>query len=214
MKEYKERLEKEEPILLGKEPHAYFKVMPSAEFNAYLTKEGFYKLHSSNSGQIVSLHQIIAFFECGGKEALDEGFECDGAEWNVHHYDGNTLNNNADNLVYIPVGLHKNATKIQNNIRLWGKRKSRKQAIFNKKDIKKVRAFTKKGKEVKRFWDWVSHIILNTVKRFSRYFKIAIEYKALGMWIIKIIKRLKVQVDPSFVPNYLLKDYIVKECLG
>lgn len=204
---YKTLLETEGLFFSGKAPHNYYAFSPSPSFFEYLKSEGFFLFHTTNTGKIISLHQVVAFFKCGGKEALANGFTADGGEYNVHHLDGNTHNNNPSNLVYVPASVHANITRIQNNIRKWGKRPSRKQRIFNQGDITKVPIWNRNGKAIVRFWDWVNYVIKITVIKFSSYYRIDIDLKGLGMWLIRILKRLKVGVDPSFVPNYLLTCY-------
>lgn len=80
-----------------------------------LELDGFFEFHSSNSGEyIVSRHQVVAFYYCGGKEALENGYTCIHGQHEIHHLDGVPGNDHPNNLRYLTVESHREITKIQN----------------------------------------------------------------------------------------------------
>jgi hypothetical protein len=65
-----------------------------------LHQVGYFRFYTSNSGEIVGLHQIVAYLDYGWK-AYRNGFRISGLEVEVHHYNGNTGDNRPENLVYL-----------------------------------------------------------------------------------------------------------------
>ena len=70
-----------------------------------LEDNGFFEFHTTNNGFVVSVQQIIAFFNYGYK-ALANGFTANYGEVEVHHLDSNCFNNEPHNLVYLSCHDH------------------------------------------------------------------------------------------------------------
>lgn len=71
-----------------------------------LDEVGFFKFHSTNTGNVCGLHQIIIYLDYGHK-AQTNGFTVENGLVEVHHYDGNPANNTPENLVYVSKEDHK-----------------------------------------------------------------------------------------------------------
>lgn len=99
--------------IIGKFPHQY-RVFPfcNDNFELYemLATDGFFKFHTTNHLQLVSEHQITAYYYCGGIYAYRNGFTCEQHKHEIHHIDGNGLNNQPSNLVYLTTSMHQEIT--------------------------------------------------------------------------------------------------------
>lgn len=71
----------------------------------WLESTGFFQFHVTNKGYVVGVHQIVAFATYGYK-ALANGFTAKFGEIEVHHINGNPLDNSPDNLVYLSCDDH------------------------------------------------------------------------------------------------------------
>lgn len=76
-----------------------------SNFKRFLHKIGFFHFHSTNSGRVVSVHQIIAFVYKGFK-AFKNGFIAPKGQVEIHHLDSCPYNNSPENLVYVSPQEH------------------------------------------------------------------------------------------------------------
>lgn len=76
-----------------------------------LSRAGFFIFHSTNRGNLVGEHQIIAYLFRGGAKALRNGFEAREGEIEVHHYNSCPWDNRPENLQYLAVQDHKIITE-------------------------------------------------------------------------------------------------------
>lgn len=130
--------------ITGKYPHQYktyyLDLDCNAELRIRLEADGLFKLHTTNSGWIIREHQIVAFYFCGGREAMNNKLECRWGEVDCHHISSNTFDNHPSNLVYIPSQLHAVITKGQRffnqYLRLFSEAKWKDNyVIWNKKGL-------------------------------------------------------------------------------
>lgn len=160
-KQLKEFLDSCTPFFVGSYPHRYkaFNLLKNTQLKEMLTKDGFFDFHVSNKGLTVYLHQIIAFYHCGGIQALLRSFVCVKGIHEIHHLNNNTNDNSPSNLVYITQEGHNLVTKHQ---RAFNKyiRRIKKTALIN---YWSGAVWNKQGREVKNFVDWLFNILITTL---------------------------------------------------
>lgn len=199
-KTLKDKLDACEIKYVGKYPHRY-KVLyreGNNELFSWLEEQSFFKFHASNvSKRIVYYHQVVAFFFCGGKEALANGFTCIKGSQELHHIDGHTMNNWISNLVYLTSEIHAAITKHQKALHKYLR-------VFKKGQLDSTVIWNKKGKLVTRVLDWLGQILIKTMLKTASSRGINISLKLMGIWIARIVKRLSMGVDSSFVPTIII----------
>lgn len=194
----------------GTFPHRYKAFDLTLGVNKALAKwletEGFFRFHITNvKRRVVYYHQIIAFMFCGGKEALSNGFTCSQHSQEIHHLDGNTSNNYPSNLIYLTSEVHSVITGHQRSLKKYLK-KFKKGTLDNPPSI-----WNRKGNRIIRWWDWVAMILIKTISSTAKSLRIPLLLKEFGNWIGRIIKRLKVGVDSTFVPTFII-NYAEEQC--
>jgi hypothetical protein len=142
-------------------------------FREYLEFHKFFDLHSTNKGNSVYLHQVIAFFYSGGKNILDQGFSIEkystetklGHE--IHHLDSNPKNNCSKNLCYIPSTGHKIVTNISRgfNKRLTYKNLKVSFSFTNQLEFEEAQFFDYKGKAVTNNYAFFAKLTADTLKK-------------------------------------------------
>lgn len=117
-----------------------------------LHRWGFFDFYITNSGWIVSEHQIVAFFLCGGYKAMLNGFTCSQGEIEIHHINANTQDNRPDNLVYLSTTDHKVVSHLSHTSFL--------------STVRKVLStpFNKQGKSVADHFHYLSIILSKTLR--------------------------------------------------
>ncbi len=191
--------------LMGSYPHRYYcyNLNDSVNHNLrnQLFEDGFFSFHTSNGLNLVYLHSIIAYYKCGGIHAFKRGFVINGTEWNCHHFDGNTLNNNSDNLIWLPTPVHNQTTRHQRSVHRYLR-------LFNKQKLfytDKLVMFNKQGRIVTNPSRFVAQIIVRTViATFFEFFKkntLPVSLKELDTWFNHIFRRLQINSDSTFVPT-------------
>lgn len=146
---------------VGFYPHRYkaFNLNKNVQLKQMLTEAGFFQFHLSNSGVTVYEHQIVAFFYCGGQEALKRGLTCVKGVHEIHHLSGETWDSRPSNLVYITEEGHNLITKHQ---RAFNKyiRRIKKTSLIN---YWTGTIWNKQGRVVKNFVDWLFNILVKTL---------------------------------------------------
>ncbi len=116
-----------------------------------------FDFYSTNSGEIVSLHQIVAYLFKGYK-AFKNGYTID-KNIHVHHIDSNTSNNTPGNLVYVSSQEHllitQATTMCCDHIK-----------VFNGDCC----PFNCKGEEVNNFFHRLTHLVKATLERTLKSF--------------------------------------------
>lgn len=199
-KTLRDKLDACEIKYVGKYPHRY-KILyreSNEELFDWLEGEDFFKFHASNkSKRIVYYHQVVAFFFCGGKEALRNGFTCIKDVQEIHHIDGDTMNNCISNLVYLTSEIHAVITKHQRALHKYLR-------LFKKGNLDQSIIWNRKGRRVTRVLDWLGQILIKTMVRTARSRGISLSLKLMGTWIGRIVKRLSMGVDSTFVPTIII----------
>lgn len=182
-------------IYSGKYPQRYkiFILTNKENLNlkTQLTQDGFFDFYTLNKGYIVSYHQIVAFYFCGGREALKRNITAPSNLYEVHHIDGNTFNNSSTNLVIIPKILHVEITKAQRRINKYLK-------VFSKQCgnylISSLPAcFNTQGRLVFNKLKWLLKLFVKTLSMSFLYFKpLSISFtSSIKLWLRKTLKSLK-----------------------
>jgi hypothetical protein len=188
--------------LLGKWPQRYkafnLQLQENKELKTWLTNAGFFDFNIKNNGYLVYYHQIVAYFNCGGIHAFKRGFQCDSSEVEIHHLNGNTLNNDPNNLVYIPRLLHTEISTIQRRLCKYIKtfRGSFKGCGVIQK-LKDIPFWNKQGRLITNIKHFVMYVLIRTVKSSSITFKKLINISGFKKWLKKTSNSLD-----SFFPLY------------
>ena len=161
MTNYKSILNNCSFYFVGKFPHKYkdINLYKNVELKQLLTQHGFFEFHTSNKGNLVYYHQVVAFFECGGIHALKRGFTCVKGQHELHHLNSKTHENQASNLVYITEEGHSLITKHQRAFNKYVKRIKKKSLLSYWTGV----IWNKQGRQVTNFVDWLFYILSVTI---------------------------------------------------
>ena len=130
------------------------------------------------------------------------GLNCRKGFEEVHHLDGNTLNNHPSNLQYVPSEIHALITKYQRRVVKYLK-------TFKEGKMLDFVIWNRKGKLVTRIEEFVAQILVRTlVKSAKRFPKFQVIVKQFAEWMFKIIKRLRLKVDITFVPCLIIEELV------
>lgn len=176
--------------VVGKYPHRY-KVLYRNESNQHvfdqLRLDGFFDLHVSNKGEIISIHQIVAFYKCGGIHAMRRGYVAQQGQIEVHHLDGNGLNNSSSNLRYVSVEIHNFITRHQKYIlkyiRLF------KKGLIDQVDDE-VLLWNSRGKEIKNKISYAMVLLVMTMKK-TALSVVGVVLPNLRSWLKQVRNRLE-----------------------
>lgn len=182
---------------LGKYPLRY-KVFIRNTINEplfqYLELHGFFDFHTTNHGFIVSFHQIVAFFKCGGLHALKLGLTCSKHFYEIHHINGNTFDNHKSNLIYVPKILHYELSKCQRRLNKYFTVLSKRICYTLLDSLSSIPIWNKHGKLIFNKSRFCIHILFKTMYQSWLFFKpphIYFSSKNLKLWLSKTIKNLK-----------------------
>jgi hypothetical protein len=150
-------------VLLGKYPHRYLNFDLTAKYNAtlrlMLLNDGYWDWAPGRSNQLVSYHQIVAFY-------CTKHPKTGGDSVQVHHIDGNTINNHPTNLMYLSPGDHALVTKYQ-----------RKLSKLNLKTFYRLHSsmahttFNRRGKTIHNWGRFILSVIALTVSKTQTWCK-------------------------------------------
>lgn len=122
----------------------------------FLSENGFFDFHCTNSGWVVGVHQVVAFCTYGYK-ALANGFTAKYGEIEVHHINNNPLSNEPDNLVYLSCADHQIVSMAS------------KTPFYEKPSDKRIATpFNKRGKQVFGHNRFLANIISLTISFISK----------------------------------------------
>lgn len=195
-------LNKFKSCLLGKWPHRYkafnLNIKENIELKSWLDQSGFFDFNLNNKGYIVYYHQIVAYFYCGGIHAFKRGMICDSNEIEIHHLNGNTLDNNSNNLVYLHRILHTEITTVQRKLCKYLKtfRNNYKGCGFLSK-LNNISLWNKQGRLIINVKHFVMYVLIRTIKSSSIFFNIKLNIKILKLWLKKTSSNIK-----GFLPLY------------
>lgn len=185
----------------GKYPHKYkaynLNLQENLELKTRLLIDGFFAFHTTNNGLIVYCHQIVAYYHCGGIHALKRDLVCKKDEYEIHHINGNTFDNNPNNLVYLPKVIHQEITINQRRLikylKLFGKKS------FNR-NFKNIIIWNKQGRTVKSILDFIAYWLEQTLWKTAHSLSIPLNLKVIGTWRRLVRKALKA-VIPTYWQN-------------
>lgn len=128
----------------------YLKNKHEVLFNR-LQRVGFFDFYTTNNGWIVSEHQIVAFFCCGGYKAMKNGFVAKKGEIEIHHINSVTTDNRPENLVYLSTSDHQAVSMLSHTAFL--------------SDIKEVLCtpFNRQGKSITDHYHYIYSVVVETV---------------------------------------------------
>lgn len=183
----------------GQAPHRYLRVdlVENLDLARYLKNHNFFDFLVTNGGRFVYVHQIIAYFYCGGIEACQiHGLTAPKGTYECHHLDGNTLNNHHMNLVWLSSQDHHIVTKHQRGI-------FKRIRLFKYKHELKTK-FNRRGRLIKNWEDWFPNILGITLLKTNQWFHKCSGYlKGICNWISKVTARLNYNLDTTYLPNPL-----------
>lgn len=143
-----------------------------------LRATGFFQFQSTNNGFMVGMSQLIHYIYKGYKAFLN-GFTNQHGYMEVHHLDGSPNNNHPNNLVCIPVFLHRICTKLQFRLGVFNKFKSFELPIDN---LDSQKYWNEYGQPITNVYLHTKHILtqtsistLSTGRILKHYKHIAIE---------------------------------------
>lgn len=177
--------------VVGKYPHRY-RVLYRNESNQHifdqLRLDGFFDLHLTNKGEMVSIHQIVAFYKCGGIHAMRRGYMALQGEIEVHHLDGNGLNNCSSNLRYVSKEMHsfinRHQKYILKYIRLF------KKGLVDQVDDE-VLLWNSRGKEVKNKISYAISLLVLTMRK-TAFAVVGAVLPNLRSWLKQVRHRLEI----------------------
>lgn len=197
-----EKLKQFKSQLMGKWPQRYkafnLNLKENKDLKTWLSLTGFFEFNIKNNGYIVYYHQIVAFFDCGGIHALKRGLTCDSSIIEIHHLNGNTLDNQPDNLVYIPRLIHTEITTVQRRLCKYLKtfRQQFKGCGFLQK-CDSITIWNKQGRLILNIKHFLMYVLIRTIKSSSLTFKKVINLSQFKKWLKKTSNSLD-----TFFPLY------------
>jgi len=188
--------------LIGKWPQRYkafnLNLKQNLPLKSWLLSSGFFSFNIKNNGYLVYYHQIVAFFHCGGVHALKRGFVCDSSEVEIHHLNGNTLDNSSSNLVYIPRLLHTEISTLQRRLCKYIKTfRSSFKGMGVLRKLHSIPFWNKQGRSVQNIKHFVMYVLIRTLKASSSTFKKIINISKFKQWLKKTSNSLD-----TFFPLY------------
>ena len=145
--------------LLGKYPHRYItfdlNLKSNQTLRLMLEEDGYWNFAPLRSKCLVGYHQIVAFYLCA-KDKLD-GL---GNFVEVHHVNGNTLDNSPNNLMYLSPNDHALCTKFQ---RRASKLSLKLFASIGKKGKRYPTPFNRQGKVIRNWAKFILNVICASV---------------------------------------------------
>lgn len=179
----------------GKWPQRYkifnLNLNVNKELKTHLKKDGFFTFFTLNKGYLVSYHQIIAFYKCGGIDGVKRGLQAPSTLYEVHHLDGNTSNNDYSNLVVIPKVLHHELTKSQRRLNKYLKVFSKQSGAYLLSSL--PICFNTQGRIIKNIKLWIVSLLRKTlVKSFYNFApqNVSLSFSSLKSWLKKTFRSL------------------------
>lgn len=139
-----------------------------------LLETGIFDFYTTNRGFIIGYSQVVFYIHNGYKAYLN-GQTTKHGENDVHHLDANVGNNNPDNLVLIPVWLHKICSKAQTRIGCAQLFKSKELPIDN---VHQIPIYNNDGKLITNVISYAAHIVKLTVQKTFNSLKINLKSKS------------------------------------
>jgi hypothetical protein len=196
-----EDLNKYKAHYTGKYPHKYkaynLNTLENLELKIRLAIDGFFTFHESNNGFIVYCHQIVAYYNCGGIHALKRGFVCNKNEYEIHHLDLNTFNNNFNNLIYLPKVVHQEITVNQRRLCKYLKLFGNKRFKLN---LNNVVIWNKQGRLVENILEFIAYWLEQTLWKTAQNINIPLNLSMIGTWRRLVRKALKAAI-PTYWQN-------------
>ena len=187
-KELKSMLDSYSSFLLGKYPHKY-QVFDMENKNnitlfEFIQQEGYWKFAPHRSKKLVYYHQIVNFFNKG--KFMPAG---SGDLLQVNHLDGNTMNNQPSNLVYMSAADHALCTKFQRKL-------SRiKLKMFYKLEknisLSERTQYNQRGKLIRNWAKWIIGVICVSCSLSHQWVSHTIENLTKLPPIIDIVKYIE-----------------------
>lgn len=159
-----------------------------------LWSDGFFILHSTNSGRIVYHHQIVAFYFCGGKQLQEQGVAIERGDYEIHHVNGNTFDNTPRNLVYVDSHTHSLITTVQRKYSK-GRLPTKDSEPVNQLDDAQV--WNRRGVFVRNKTRWFIALIARTIVETCKYLGVNPPVKQIINWYRKLRKQLLCGFDAS-----------------
>ena len=180
--------------LLGKYPHRYitFDLDLKANHCLYLMllKDGYWKFAPSRSMHLVGYHQIVAFYMCA-KDKPDGA----GDLVEVHHVNGNTLDNSPTNLMYLSPNDHALCTKYQ---RRASKLSLKLFARIGEKGRRLATPFNKQGRPIRNWAKFMLAVICASVYLTTKW---NTRYWDKPLTVVKsFIARIEKVIRSLFIP--------------
>jgi len=157
-----------------------------------LWNDGFFEFNLSNNGHIAYLHQIVAFYYCGGVKALANNIRICKDAYEVHHINGNTTDNRACNLAYVDTHSHTALTAEQKRFAKPVPRTDR--AVQN--DLGLL-VWNRRGDIVYNRAKWFAHLLTRTVLETCKYYGVEPPIKHIVRWYRKVRKKLGIAAKIS-----------------
>lgn len=196
----------------GKYPQRYkifdLNLSQNQTLKTKLFTDGVFDFYSLNKGNLISYHQIIAFYFSGGIDALKRGLVCPSSLYEVHHIDGNTLNNTSSNLVIIPKCLHLEISKGQRRICKYIKLFSKQSANSLSHNLNQVTVFNSQGRIIYNTTLFAISLLLKSlVKTFYSLSNQAIQldFKNIKSWWLKTSKSFLNSVSINWHNSLILQ---------
>lgn len=195
----------------GKYPQRYkifdLNLTANQNLKTKLIKDKVFDFYIENKGNVISYHQIIAFYFSGGIQALKRGFVAPSSLYEVHHIDGNTNNNQSNNLVIIPKCLHIEITKGQRRICKYIKLFSKQSANSLTSLLSKIVVFNTQGRLIHNKNLFSIRLLLKSlIKTFYTLPNIKITFNVgnIKSWWLKTIKTFSTSISINWHNSLIL----------
>lgn len=178
----------------GKFPHQYefISIKENPEVEQFLIENCYWDFLPENSTKIIGIHNLIAFTYLHHPKEQTLKLE-------VHHIDGNTLNNHPDNLIYLSAEDHRLVTKIQRKLT-----RLNPKTFYNSKS-KKATQFNKRGKVIQNWAFFILGVIAKTIVQTNTFLKesVKVNVKSVLLYIKKYFNYLKPIANLLVLPTKL-----------
>ena len=76
--------------------------------------------------------------------------------------------------------------------------------LYKKGSMQSFVIWNRKGRLVTRFEEWMANLLTITLIRTAKRLNAPIYVKEMAHWIYRIVRRIEMRVDTTFIPNLII----------